>query len=94
MIILASEKCVHATYETLSQRFARVQEEIKNEIQFKEPSRTQEYLKGSINSMKFHKMKLNLKRNAEDIAAEAENKRQRIQAQCVQVEISDMPQDW
>ena len=39
-------------------------------------------------------MKLNLKRNAEDIAAEAENKRQRIQAQCVQVEISDLPKDW
>ena len=89
-----SEKYVNATGETLTQRFARIQEEANNEIQFKEPNRTQTWLKGSINSKKFKKMELNLKRHHEEIVREQEIKKRKIQAQCVQVEVSELPPDW
>jgi len=87
-------KTVDATGELLSMRFARFQEEARNEIQYKEPSRTQEYLKGSIKCKKFTNLQRNLKRNQADFEQDQEVKRQKILAQCIQVVISDLPTDW
>ena len=94
MCVFFLGKTVDATAEMLSMRFARYQEEARNEIQFKEPSRTQEYLKGSIKCKKFTNLQRNLKRNQADLEHEQEVKRQKIQAQCIQVVISDLPADW